>query len=289
MDNLRGAAFMVLSMLGFAVEDMFIKLLADALPIGQILLMLGVGGVLVFGAVVRLQGEALIFPEMLHWPIVFRALGEMIGTACFVSAIVLTDLSSASAILQATPLVVTLGAALFLGESVGWRRLLAILAGFIGVLLILRPGLDSFEPLSLLAVGGTLGLGLRDVATRRVPANVSSMQLSYLGFAAIIPVGILYGWLSGTPLRSLDTTATLYFAGAFSIGLVAYYAIVAAMRLGEVSFVTPFRYSRLLFALIIGVLVFGESPDALTLVGAAIIVASGIYTVLRERRLARAA
>ncbi len=286
MDNFRGAVLMVLAMLGFALEDMFIKLLAGAVSVGQILVMLGVGGSVVFGAIVLMQGKALFSRDMLTLPIGLRALGEMVGTMCFVSAIVLTPISSASAILQATPLAVTLGAALFLGEPVGWRRWSAITVGLCGVLLIVRPGMDSFEVLSLLAVMAVFMLALRDLATRKTPAAISSMQLSFLGFAVVIPAGLILMQFSSSAPSSLTPREWLYFGGALGIGLFAYYAIVAAMRIGEVSFVTPFRYSRLLFALVIGVTIFDESPDSLTLLGAAIIVASGIYTVWRERRVA---
>lgn len=286
MDNFRGAVLMVLAMLGFALEDMFIKLLAGAVSVGQILVMLGVGGSVVFGAIVLMQGKALFSRDMLTLPIGLRALGEMVGTMCFVSAIVLTPISSASAILQATPLTVTLGAALFLGEPVGWRRWSAIIVGLCGVLLIVRPGMDSFEVLSLLAVMAVFMLALRDLATRKTPAAISSMQLSFLGFAVVIPAGLILMQFSSSAPSSLTPREWLYFGGALGIGLFAYYAIVAAMRIGEVSFVTPFRYSRLLFALVIGVTIFDESPDSLTLLGAAIIVASGIYTVWRERRVA---
>jgi drug/metabolite transporter (DMT)-like permease len=286
MDNFRGAVLMVLAMLGFALEDMFIKLLAGAVSVGQILVMLGVGGSVVFGAIVLMQGKALFSRDMLTLPIGLRALGEMVGTMCFVSAIVLTPISSASAILQATPLAVTLGAALFLGEPVGWRRWSAIIVGLCGVLLIVRPGMDSFEVLSLLAVMAVFMLALRDLATRKTPAAISSMQLSFLGFAVVIPAGLILMQFSSSAPSSLTPREWLYFGGALGIGLFAYYAIVAAMRIGEVSFVTPFRYSRLLFALVIGVTIFDESPDSLTLLGAAIIVASGIYTVWRERRVA---
>lgn len=285
MDNLRGALFMVLAMLGFAVEDMFIKLLAGTVSVGQILLMLGIGGSLFFAVVVRAQGHKLFTSDMLTTPIAVRALGEMVGTMSFVSAIALTPLSSASAILQATPLAVTLGAALFLGEKVGWRRWSAIFVGLFGVVLIIRPGMESFEPLSLLALGGVFGLAARDIATRRVPPSTSTMQLSFLGFLAGIPAGGLMMLTLGNAPVALYDLDLLYFIAALGIGLFAYYAIVAAMRVGEVSFVTPFRYARLLFALLIGVTVFGESPDTLTLLGAAIIVASGIYTVWRERRI----
>ena len=284
MDNLRGALLMVLAMLGFAVEDMFIKLMSDVVPIGQILLMLGVGGGLVFWIILRAQGRRILDPTLLSLPILLRAIGEMVGTLAFVSAIVLTPISSASAILQATPLVVTLGAALFLGEMVGWRRWSAILVGMCGVILIIRPGMSAFEPLSLLALLAVFGLALRDLATRRVPASTSSMQLSCLGFLAIIPGGVGYMWMTQTPYAMLGGTHILYFATALSIGLFSYYAIVAAMRIGEVSFISPFRYVRLIFAMVIGVVIFSERPDTMTLLGSAIIIASGIYTVWRERK-----
>ena len=291
MDNLRGALLMVLAMAGFAVEDMFLKLIGNAVPVGQIMMMLGLGGGFVFALIVYAQGDRLLDRALLTMPILLRALGEMVGTLGFISAIILTPLSSASAILQATPLVVTLGAALFLGEAVGWRRWSAILVGLCGVLLIIRPGMASFEPLSLLALLGVFGLALRDIATRRVPPETSTMQLSFLGFAVIIPAGLGYMTVSGTAYVSLSGLHWLYLSTGLGIGLFAYYAIVAAMRLGEVSFVSPFRYTRMIFALAIGVTVFSERPDTMTLLGAAIIIASGIYTVWRERkhRLAPAA
>ncbi len=284
MDNLRGAVLMVLAMLGFAIEDAFIKLMGDALPVGQILMMLGIGGCAVFAAVVLAQGRALFERDMLATPVLTRAVGEIIGTICFISAIVFTPLSTASAILQATPLVVTLGAALFLGETVGWRRWAAISVGFMGVLMIIRPGLDGFSPLSLFAVGGVFGLALRDISTRKVSKSLSSMQLSFLGFLVLIPAGLMLLGVTGKSFAPLDASLWLLITASTAIGVFAYYGIVAAMRVGEVSFVTPFRYSRLIFAMIIGVSFFGERPDLFTILGGAVIVASGIYTVLRERK-----
>ncbi|MEM9968556.1 MAG: DMT family transporter [Pseudomonadota bacterium] len=287
MENMRGAALMVLAMLGFALEDMLIKLLADAVPIGQILLWLSIGGSLSFGLMLWLQGQPLISRSMLSIPIGLRAIGEITGTVAFVSAIVLTPLSSASAILQATPLVVTLGAALFLGEPVGWRRWSAIIVGLFGVLVIIRPGMESFEVLSLLAVIAVFSLALRDLATRRAPRTVTSLQLSFLGFFAIIPAALAVMTFAEDPFVQLALRDSLFLIAAILIGIGAYYCIVAAMRVGDVSFVTPFRYTRLLFALVIGVAIFDEAPDALTVTGAAVIVASGLYTVMRERRMKR--
>ncbi len=287
MDNLRGAVLMVLSMLGFAIEDSFIKLMGNAVPVGQIISLLGIGGSFVFGTIVIAQKRALFERAMLSGPVVTRGIGEIIGTMCFVSAIVFTPLSTASAILQATPLVVTLGAALFLGETVGWRRWSAITVGFIGVLMIIRPGFEGFSPLSLLALGGVFGLAARDVATRKVEANLSTMQLSFLGFLVLIPAGVIMLFITGDTAETMNLRILGLMGASIAIAVFAYYAIVAAMRVGEVSFVSPFRYSRLIFALIIGITFFDERPDLFTLVGASIIVASGIYTVLRERKQRR--
>lgn len=285
MDNLRGAAFMVVAMLGFAIEDMLIKLMAAALPVGQIIGMLGLGSAALVSVILIVQRQPLFTRAMLTPAIALRAFGELIGTMGFVTAIALTPLSSASAILQATPLFVTLGAALFLQEAVGWRRWSAILVGFIGVLMIIRPGMEGFSWLSLFAVQGVIGLGIRDLATRRVPQETSTMQLSFLAFLVLIPAAALLMWINGTSLVPLSPANWIYFTIALLIGIVAYYGIVAAMRIGEVSFVTPFRYSRILFALIIGMSVFEERPDFLTLLGAAIIVGSGLYTLWRERNV----
>ncbi|KKN07464.1 hypothetical protein LCGC14_1066670 [marine sediment metagenome] len=285
MDNLRGALIMVLSMLGFAIEDMFIKLMGSDIPVGQIIFLLGLGGAVCYGALMRFRGEPLLDPTILTLPILLRATGEIIGTLGFVSAIVLTPISSASAILQATPLVVTLGAALFLGDPVGWRRWSAILVGMFGVLLVIRPGMESFQILSLLAVLGVFGLSLRDLATRRVPKSTSSFQLSFLAFLALVPASLLFMLGTGTSFVAMTGVQWVFMASALTIGMVAYYGIVAAMRIGEISFVTPFRYSRLLFAMVVGITVFQEKPDMLTYVGATIIVASGIYTVWRERKV----
>ena len=288
MDNLRGATIMVLAMLGFAVEDMFIKLLAGSLPIGQIIWLMATGGAVTYALICRAQGLALFSRDMLTAPVLIRNFGELFGTVGFVTAIALTPISTASAILQATPLVVTLGAAVFLGEKVGWRRWSAILVGFCGVLLIIRPGMEGFDMLSLFTLQGVLGLAIRDIATRRIPKSIASMQLSFLAFLVLVPAALILQAVNGTWWVAPSNTGWLLVMASIIIGVVAYYGIVAAMRIGEVSFVTPFRYTRMVFALFVGFFVFSERPDTLTLVGAGIIIASGIYTVWRERRVKEA-
>ena len=286
MENLRAISLMVLSMAGFAIEDMLIKIIALEMPTGQFLILIGAGGALIFTAMSRRQGQAVLSADFLRPSIIIRNLGEVIGTLGFVTALVLTPLSSASAILQATPLAVTLGAALFLGEAVGWRRWSAILIGFCGVIAVIRPGLDGFEPASLFAVLGVIGLATRDVATRAAPARISSAVLSAHGFAMLVPAGALLLCISGGATAPSALGYGLLLA-ALAIGVSAYYALTVAMRLGDVAVVTPFRYVRLVFALAIGVTVFNEQPDAWTLIGAAIIILSGLYTFFRERQLSR--
>lgn len=288
VDNIRGSGLMVLAMLGFAFEDMFIKLMSGALPIGQILIMLGTGGALVFAAIARAYGDRLWSRDLMHPAVILRNVGEVVGTLGFVTAIALTPISSASAILQATPLVVTMGAALFLDETVGWRRWLAVGIGLCGVLLIIRPGLDGFDMRSLFAVQGVLGLAMRDLATRRVPPTITSRQLSTYAFVVIIPAGLAALLITGDGLVLPDALNAFRACMSVLVGVAAYYTLVAATRIGDMAVIAPFRYSRLVFALIVGFAVFDERPDLLTLAGGAIIVSSGIYTFWREARLRRA-
>lgn len=286
VENLRGITLMVAAMLGFALEDMMIKAMADRLPTWEILVILGLGGGSVFALTAKLRGEVFWSRDLLSGPVIQRNLGELIGTLGFVSAIALIPLATASAILQATPLVVTMGAALFLGAQVGWRRWSAIVVGLFGVLLILRPGLDGFDANALFAVMAVLGLSLRDLATRTVDRSISTARLSAYAFYTLVPVGLIWGSFGPPPV--LPNIANLgHIIGAMAFGVTGYYAIVGAMRIGDVAVVTPFRYVRLVFAILIAMAVFGEYPDALTLIGGSIVIASGVYTFLRERRLAR--
>jgi drug/metabolite transporter (DMT)-like permease len=286
MNNLRGILLMVAAMAGFSVEDALIKAAAASVPVGQILMLLGIGGATIFGALARLQGARLLTPVVFSRPVLLRNAAEMLGTMTFVNAIALLPLSTVTAILQATPLAVTLGAALFLGAEVGWRRWTAILLGFAGVLIIVRPGAEGVEAGALLAVAGVFFLAARDLATRATPASVPSTVIATYGFASVIPAGAILLAFSGGAMMP-EPQAGLLIAAALVIGVFAYYAIIAAMRVGEIAVVTPFRYTRLLFAVGIGMAVFGERPDALTYLGAALVIGSGLYTLLREARLSR--
>jgi drug/metabolite transporter (DMT)-like permease len=274
---------MVAAMAGFAVEDMFLKAAAQIMPAGQVILIVGLVGVAVFGAMARHHGEPLLPRAFLHPALIVRTGFEIAGRVFYSLALALTPLSTTSAILQATPLVVVAFAALFMGERVGWRRWSAIVVGFAGVLVILRPGLEGFSALSLLAVAGMLGFAGRDLATRAAPRVLSNRQLGIAGFAVLAFAGmVLLTWSGGAVMP--DAQGAALVAGTALFAIMAYHALTGAMRTGEVSFVTPFRYTRLVFAMILAVAIFGERPDAATLAGSALIVAAGVYTLLRSRK-----
>jgi len=172
---------------------------------------------------------------------------------------------------------------------VGWRRWSAIVVGFAGVLMIVRPGLEGFDPSVILVLLAVLAIAARDLLTRLVDSNISSTVVSFQAFASLILAGGALLLLTGDQARTIDLRQGGMMAGGILFGVLGYYAIVVATRIGDASAITPFRYSRLLFSILVGVLVFGERPDALTLGGAALIIASGLYTFLRERRLIRQA
>jgi drug/metabolite transporter (DMT)-like permease len=288
LDNLRGILLMTLAMAGFAVEDMFMKAAAaHGLPVGQMLVIFGAAGAAAFAALVLRSGQGLAPAALLSRPMLAKVVFEVSGRAGHTLALALAPLAATVAILQAAPLVVTLGAALLFGESVGWRRWAAIAVGLAGVLLVLRPGASGFEWTTLFAVVGMIGFAGRDLATRAAPPGLSNLQLGFYGFLAIVPTGAVMALWGG--LRPVDATAGALMAGAVLFGVAGYYGLTAAMRTGEIGAVAPFRYTRLVFALILAVAVFGERPDAATLAGSALIVGSGVYAVLRERRLRRSA
>ncbi|WP_372884876.1 DMT family transporter [Shimia sp.] len=287
MDNLRGILLIVLSMAGFTLEDMFIKKLSGPLPTGQILIGLGLGSAVLFGLLATLAGQSLFDRAAWRPILLLRAASEALAAMFFATSLALVDISTVAAVFQALPLGLTMGAALFLGEHVGWRRWTAIGLGFVGVLLIIRPGLDAFEPATLLVLVAVVAVVVRDLVTRRIDAAVSSLVISFQGFASLIFAGALMLPFSARPLGGVGAPEATMFAGAILFGAAGYLGIVIAMRVGEAAVVAPFRYTRLVFSMLVGVFVFGERPDLATLAGSALIIATGLYTFLRERRLAR--
>ncbi len=280
-DNVKGSVLMLCAMALFAIEDMFIKLTAASLPIGQIVFVLGASGGAIFWAIAVIKGISILTKDALHPIVLLRNLGEMLGTLGFIIALAKLPLALVLAVMQAMPLVVTMGAAVFLGESVGWRRWSAILIGFGGVLLVIRPGMAGFDPHALWLILGVLGLGGRDLVSRALPHRMSNTQVSAWGLMSVTLLGAAMMLQGG--MLPIAGDNVFWLAGGVLFGTAGYLAITAAARMGDVSVVAPFRYVRLVFALAIGWLVFAEMPDIYTVIGAIIIVGSGLYTFVRAR------
>ncbi|WP_436399526.1 DMT family transporter [Roseobacter sp. S98] len=272
---------MIAAMAAFAAEDALLKGAARTLPVWEILVLFGLGGALVFAGLARRNGAALWSPDVVSKPMRIRMLFEITGRLFYVLAIALTPLSSATVILQATPIVVVAGAALFFGETVGWRRWVAIFLGLGGVMVIIQPGADSFSMLSMLAVLGMLGFAGRDLASRAAPARLSTDILGVYGFLAIVIAGALYAAWEGRTFQVPGAEAAACLFLAVLCGVLAYTALMKAMRTGEVSAVTPFRYTRLLFGIALGVVFFGESLSAAMIAGSALIVLAGLFIMWR--------
>ncbi len=275
---------MIIAMALFAIEDALLKLVSSSLPLGQILMLFGGGGALIFALLARRNNEPLYSPAVISKPMCLRVVFEVIGRLFYILAITLTPLSSATVILQATPLVVVAAAALFMGERVGPRRWIAIAIGLVGVMVIIRPGTDSFSILSLLAVVGLLGFAGRDLASRAAPSSISTSILGLYGFLSLILAGGIFALWNVQPFVQLSPVTASWMAATIAVGVAAYSCLMKAMRTGEVSAVTPFRYTRLLFGIGLGVTIFGEQLDAPMILGCALIVLSGLFILWRGQR-----
>lgn len=280
--NMLGSIWMIASMAIFAIKDAFVKAASNALPVGQILIIFGMGGAVMFASMARLNNEPLFIKDVVSRPMRIRVVFEIIGRLFYVLAIAVTPLSSATVILQATPLVVVAGAAMVFGERVGWRRWSAIFIGQVGVIVIIQPGTDSFSMLSVLAIVGMIGFAGRDLASRAAPATLSTSILGLYGFLSIVVAGSIFSIWQGASFVLPDVYTSFNLAGAILAGVAAYSCLMKAMRTGEVSAVTPFRYTRLLFGITLGVVLFGESLSSTMLLGSGLIVSSGLFIIWRR-------
>lgn len=284
-DNLRGAVFMMVSMAAFVVNDALMKSLAGDIPLFQAIFVRGLFATLLVGSLAALRGVAR--PSALapadRKVAAVRVAAEIGTTTCFLTALFNMPLANATAILQSTPIALTFAAAIFLREHVGWRRWSAVAAGFVGVLLIARPTADGFDAAAGWALAAVGFIVIRDLATKRLSPQTPSLFVTLLTAISITILGGVVTasqeWTAIAPgtLRVLALSACFLFVG--------YLFSVMTMRTGEMAFVSPFRYTILIWALIIGAVVFREVPDAITLLGASIVVAAGLYTFFRERRL----
>lgn len=286
-DNLRGAALMVASMAAFVCNDAAIKFVTQTLPLPQAVMLRGLAVTLVL-AVLAWRAGALVL-----WPagrsdrrlLVLRGVAEVGSTYLYLIALQHMALGDLAAIMQSLPLLVMLAAAVVFRERLGWRRLTAVGVGLAGVLIVLRPGTSAFSGWALVALGAVALIVVREISTRRFSGAVRSGTVA-LSAALAVTTSALFMPGDGA-WRWPDPAEWAGLAVAAAFLAVGYRTAVASMRVGEVGFVSPFRYTSLLFAIFLGAAVFSEWPDVWTWTGSALVVAAGIYTILREAKLQR--
>jgi drug/metabolite transporter (DMT)-like permease len=279
---MRGSLMMAVAMAGFSMNDATTKYLTAEMNFGQVMLVRGSISIVLVFALAWYQQALRPVSVLFKLPVALRVCGEIGGTATFLAAITHLPLANVSAIFQSLSLAITLGAALIFGEPVGWRRWLAIVAGFIGVLIVVRPGAEGFNQFTVLALISVAFCVIRDLATSRIPKDIPSVFVTLLTtFVVTIVGGFLIVPLGGWTPMSTKSMGFLLLAAV--LVLIGYQCVIIALRAGEISAVAPFRYTQLLWAMGLGYLIFGDVPDGAMILGAAVIVGSGLYAFHRER------
>lgn len=284
-DNTRGILFMILAMATMLTSDTVVKSVAQELPLFQIIFIRHIFMTIGLGVMALRDGGLRLRPTSRQTGLVtLRTLGEC-GIVCFyMTALTMIPLGTGTALFQLQPLAVTLAAALFLSQPIGPRRLLAIIVGFGGVLLIVRPGTEAFGLGAVFVFLAVVCVCLRDISTRALEASIPASVLAVMGSASLLVLSFVLMMVQGNWAPVSLPQLGLIFTGAVFL-LVGYLAMVFAMQLGDIAAISPFRYVALVFGILYGFLFFGEVPQPIMLLGAAIIVASGLYSFLRERKM----
>lgn len=282
---MRGALLVVLSMGFFVATDGLMKSLSGALAWYQALALRGgLAVMLCVGLALVIDGRRPISTVIAYarsGPCALRIGFELAATCFYLLAIFNMPLADATAIVQLLPILLTLGGAVFFAEKIGWRRIAAASIGFVGVLLIIQPGTTAFRPVALLALAATFSMAGRDLATRALPSEIPSTYVTALTMLAVWLMSLFLALASEWP--QIEAWMLVRLACAAVTVTLAYWLSVTAVRAGEVRFLAPFRYSSIVWGLIIGFAAFGERPGLIMLVGAALVVGAGLYTLYRER------
>ncbi|WP_374427973.1 DMT family transporter [Paracoccus sp. (in: a-proteobacteria)] len=282
-DNLRGAVLMLISMATFTCNDAVMKAVTQTLPLYESVALRGLSVLVLMLVVAQIQqgGVRLSVPREDLLPLVVRTVADIASTVLYLLALREMALADLSAILQALPLGVTLAAGLFFHERLGWRRLSAIGVGFVGVVMILRPGSGAFDIWSVVALASMLLIVLRDIVTRTFSAGIGSSTIAFYAAATITLTGFILGMGEEWRMPDLREAGLLLLSAGFLTA--GYITAVATMRVGEISLIAPLRYTSLVWAIVLGLVIFGEWPDLWTWLGSALVVGAGLYTILREQ------
>tara|TARA_B100000767_G_scaffold271291_1_gene296611 strand:+ start:421 stop:1254 length:834 start_codon:yes stop_codon:yes gene_type:complete len=272
---------MITAMGCLTLADLLIKIASQTLPIGQVMIFYGVGSIIVFWSLMGIKGEPIRLSPLTNPAVLLRNIGDLIAINGMCLALVYVPISTVGAVIQTVPIMVTVAAALFLGERVGTRRILAIFIGFLGTLFIIQPGASTFEITTILVFIAAVGMALRDIATKLVRENFSTLLLTfYTSMLFILSGSVLLIITGGASVPDMGMIAIL--AATIVLGSLGFFFTTEAVRMGEVSVVIPFRYTRILFSLAAGILVLGEQINPIMLFGIALTILSGLYIWRRE-------
>lgn len=280
-ENLRGAAYMALAMFGYVCNDALIKRAAEDLPLFQSVFIRGSVLVVLLGIMVRVRGTAVPIATYLKGPMLLRIAMETGGTVVFLLALTKVPLAGLTAVMQLVPIAVTFAAARLLRERVSVHRVGSVVVGFIGVLFVIRPGGDDFSPWFIAGLAAVLIVVVRELATRRIPTDVPAGPIALATGVSITLMGgtisIFQGW------EQPSTRTLLMLVAAATFLSVGYMTSIIAIRTGDISFTAPFRYSVMVFAIVLQIVVFSDVPDVMTFIGSAIVTVAGLYTLIHER------
>ena len=280
--NSKGIFLMIISMASFAVGDTFVKISGAFLSPAQIMFFLIAGGLIIFAIIAIFKGENLLDSRAFSPVLIIRYLAEMIGLVAMIMGLTKIPLSVVGTVTQASPILVAAGAVFFFKEIVSWRRWSSIVIGFIGVVLVIQPGSQNLDYAVIWAVIALVAFSIRDLVTRLTPPDIPSASIATFTMIAAFPFTAAWVFFGGEkffpPEIDWAVVSSMIILGSFG-----YLLLITSLRLGELSAIMPFRYSRIVFLLILGVFVFGERPTTSMLVGAALILTSGVYIMWREK------
>jgi drug/metabolite transporter (DMT)-like permease len=284
-NTLLGIAAMCAAMFGFVTNDAQVKLASEGLPLGEIIFLRGLVATVLAVALVVATGQAAQWRQLRHPALFARGFGDVVATMLFLTAVINLPLANATIVLQTVPLVVTAAGAFFLREHVGWRRWTAVAIGLIGVIVVIRPGLAGFSPYSLLALGAVLFITLRDLATARLPPGLPDLLVVAASVAVVMLAGAVMGlseaWVWPSTLHLAQIT------GSGICLIIGHWSIIVALRSAPVSVTAPFGYTNVVWAVLLGLIIWGDRLEPLTMLGAGLVVGSGVYALYREGKLAR--
>lgn len=275
---------MMLAMTLISSNDVIVKLTSQSLHIGQLLLIRGCAACLIFALVIKFSGRELFPPLMFSQTNLLRASCEMGATLCFVTGLSMLPIAIASTLVWTAPLLLTVLAAAVLGENVRLARWSAVFVGFVGVLFVTNPRGESFSWIMLLPVLAAVLVACRDIATRRIDPSLHSF---YITFATLIMVTLMGLLLSIFQWQPVETKHIGWLALSAVLLSGGFFFQVSAIRLGELSFVSPFAYWGIVVAVSYGILIWNEVPTPWMVFGMLIVAGSGLFIFYRENRISR--